>query len=34
VLVMFTSMHLILDRLITEFHVMFRWIKQAMYLLA
>jgi flagellar biosynthesis protein FliR len=34
VLIMLTSLHLILNRLINEFQVMFRWMKQALYLLS
>lgn len=34
ILIMFTSMHLILERLIGEYGVMFRWLRQALHLLA
>lgn len=34
ILIMFTSIHLILDRVVGEFGVMFRWVRQALYLLS
>jgi flagellar biosynthetic protein FliR len=33
VLIMFTSIHLILDRVITEYGTMFRWVRQVLTLL-
>ena len=34
VLIMVTSIHLILDRLVGEYGVMLRWLRQALYLLS